>query len=143
MKPVISIMIFLVVFAPSLVVGQEGVTEEDVFSDYLNVRQPDNFLNIPGLDFRSTMGFSLYSADNSESYGTGFYVGHFDLGISKSLTLHWDVGVYSMLKGEQAGETSQIFLPDIGLTYRPSRNFTLQLQYRQYRQPMAMRWFGY
>lgn len=145
MKRLFIVMILAVVLPVSGARGQEEYSErspgtekqdrlegESVFSDYLNVNQPGSFLHIPGLDFRSSMGFSFFSSDLYGSTGMGYYMGHFNLSLSPSLTLRWDVGLQSTMMGPYADESPRLFLPNVDLTYRPSDKFLLRIQYQQY-----------
>ena len=123
--------------------GQEELSQQSVFSDYLNVQQPGGFLRIPGLEFTSSMGFSYFTSEGFGSIGMGYYLGHFDLRLSSSLTLHWDMGLSSNLMGPHGDETPEFFLPNVDLTYKPSDRFFLRLQYHQYNHPSSLLWRRY
>ncbi|MCK4236891.1 MAG: hypothetical protein KAX38_07210 [Candidatus Krumholzibacteria bacterium] len=141
MKSSVLFIIIALGFSPVDSRGQDELSGPSVFSDYLNVHQPESFLHIPGLEFHSSAGFSFFSSKGSGSVGMGYYLGHFDLCLSSSLTLHWDVGFRSMMTGPNNGETPDLFLPNVDLTYRPSDKFMLRLQFQQYRylSPMLRR----
>lgn len=123
--------------------AQEMPQAESVFDDYLNVREPAGFLRIPGLTFSSSMGFSYFSSSDFGSGGMGYYLGHFDLSLSSSLTLHADVGMSSMVTGPYADQSPQLFVPNIDLTYRPSDSFMMKIQFNQYRRPTGLTWQRY
>jgi hypothetical protein len=112
--------------------AQEAVEATSVFSDYLNVGSTGGFLYVPGLDFNSSMGFSYMSNDGYGSAGMGYYMGHFSLKLRPSLTLRWDVGIRSMLAGQEIDQKPQLFLPNIDLIYRPSDKLFFRIQYSQY-----------
>ena len=63
----------------------------------------------------------------------GYYMGHFGLKLSSSVSLNWDVGVGSVMRGASEYNQPQFFIPNMDLTYRPSDNFMLKLEYHQYR----------
>ena len=133
----ISISIFFVFCSP--VCGQESKLKESVFSDYLNSSAGSDFINIPGLNFRSSMGVS-FSSDGAQSAGMGYYMGHFNYEFSSSWNLRVDVGVSSMLTERMDGSSPQLCVPNIDLTYRPKdSNFMLRFQFRQYRHPYFSR----
>ena len=115
--------------------GQEGTVETSVFGDYLNVRPPGGFLHIPGLEFNTSMGFSYLSSSEFGSVGTGYYMGHFSLRLSRNMTVRWDVGVLSDVAGDYADQQPRFFVPNIDLTYRPTDSMTFRIQYRQYDRP--------
>lgn len=123
--------------------AQETQHTTSVFEDYLNVREPAGFLRIPGLEFSSSMGFSYFSSNDFGSGGMGYYLGHFDLSLSSSLTLHADVGMSSMVTGPYADGAPQLFVPNIDLTYRPSDSFMMKIQFSQYRRPTGLSWRRY
>ena len=106
-----------------------------VFSDYLNPRTGASFLHVPGLSFSTSAGFSFFSGGRAESFGMGYYMGHFGLKLSNSVSLNWDVGVGSVMRSTSDYDQPQLFLPNVDLTYRPSDNFMLKLEYHQYRYP--------
>ena len=133
-------------------VGQETQTvitekdlnsDESVFFDYLNPpRSGSGFLHIPGLNFHSSMGASFYSGGFG-SVGVGYYMGHFNMRLSSSWSLRWDMGVMTNVTGPNAGQQPQFVIPNLDLVYRPGDNFILHLQYRQYRYPNSMLWRGF
>ena len=130
-------------FFAAVVSAQDTQPAESVFEDYLNIKEPAGFLRIPGLEFSSSMGFSYFSSKDIGSGGMGYYLGHFDLNLSSSLTLHADVGVCSMVTGTCADQAPQLFVPNIDLTYRPSDSFMMRLQFNQYRGPTGLTWRRY
>ena len=130
MRTCVAIMIALLVAGPAA--GQSPTGETSVFNDYLNVRPPGGFLHIPGLDFNTSMGFSYLSSSRYGSVGTGFYMGHFSLRLSPSVTVRWDVGLLSDIAGDYADQQPRFFFPNVDLTYRPSEKMTFRIQYRQY-----------
>ena len=142
-------MRFLCVVIAGIVFLAGGVSAQDtqqpasVFDDYLNVKEPAGFLRIPGLEFSSSMGFSYFSSNDIGSGGMGYYLGHFDLSLSSSLTLHADVGVSSMVTGPYADQSPQLYVPNIDLTYRPSDSFMMRIQFNQYRTPSGLTWRRY
>ncbi|MCX5753949.1 MAG: hypothetical protein NTW97_09975 [Candidatus Krumholzibacteria bacterium] len=113
-----------------------------VFSDYLNPQTGTSFLRVPGLSFSTSAGFSYFSVGGAESYGMGYYMGHFGLKLSSSVSLNWDVGVGSVIRSTNEYNQPQIFLPNVDLTYRPNESFVLKLEYRQYRYPGYYSMFG-
>ena len=126
----------LAILVPSILFAQEGAPVKSVFSDYMNVRAPQSFLRIPGLDFSSSVGFSFLSGSGGYSGGMGYYMGHFNLQLSPSLVLRWDVGVGSMMTGNsQMNENPRLLIPNVDLTYRPSDKLSFRLQFQQYRYP--------
>jgi hypothetical protein len=131
-------LIALMFVFPSFVFGQNEYTEESVFSDYLNPQRETSFLYIPGLNFHSSVGFSYFSSQQFGSAGYGFYMGHFDLRLSSTLRLRWDIGLRSMMTGPSADETPEFFIPNVDLTYRPSDKFMLRFQFHQYRHPTTL-----
>ncbi len=132
-----------VLFAGTGLSAQDTQPVESVFADYLNVQEPAGFLRIPGLEFSSSMGFSYFSSSDFGSGGMGYYLGHFDLSLSSSLTLHADVGMSSMVTGQFAGQSPQFFVPNVDLTYRPSDSFMMKIQFNQYRRPAGLTWQRY
>jgi len=143
MKTAMMIPVCVFLLCAAACSAQEAQSTESVFSDYLNVREPAGFLHIPGLDFSSSMGFSYFSSNDYGSGGVGYYLGHFDLKLSSSLTLHADVGVSSMVTGPNADQQPQLFVPNIDLTYRPSDSFMMRFQFSQYRAPTGLSWRRY
>ena len=138
MKLPFFILITALVFVPSNSRGQDELLQESVFSDYLDTQRIGNLLNIPGLEFQSSMGFSFFSSNGYGSVGMGYYLGHFNLRLNSSLTLRWDVGVRSMMAGSQYDGNLEFFLPNVDLTYRPSDKFLLRFEFHQYRHPAAL-----
>ena len=143
MKSLTILLTCTLLLAGSGLSAQDGAPTGSVFEDYLNVREPAGFLRIPGLEFSSSMGFSYFSSSEFGSGGMGYYLGHFDLSLSSSLTLHADVGMSSMVTGPDADQSPQLFLPNIDLTFRPSDSFMMKLQFSQYRRPTGLAWQRY
>ncbi len=135
----VAIMIFLCISMP--LYAQETIESASVFSDYLNSDSTVGFLYVPGLDFSSSMGFSYMSSDGYDPVGMGYYMGHFSLRLRPSLTLRWDVGIRSMLAGQDTDQKPQLFLPNIDLTYRPSDKLFFRIQYSQYQYPTLNRYW--
>lgn len=126
------VLLLALVLVPVMASGQEAAGAESIFFDYLNPERNQGFLHIPGLDFHSSMGFSFLSSGDYGSTGMGFYMGHFNMQLSSSLTLRWDVGLRSTFIGpEGAGRQPDFFIPNVDLTYRPNDKFFLRFQYRQ------------
>lgn len=115
--------------------GQDSAAATSVFSDYLNVQPPGGFLHIPGLDFNTSMGFSYFSSSELGSVGTGYYMGHFSLRLSRTMMVRCDVGLLSDIAGEYADQQPRFFVPNVDLTYRPTDKMTFRIQYRQYDRP--------
>jgi hypothetical protein len=136
---VVSLVLMLCLSLPLW--AQEAVEATSVFSDYLNVDDSIGFLTVPGLDFSSSMGFSYMSSDGFGSAGMGYYMGHFSLELRPSLTLRWDIGVRSMLAGQDVDQRPQLFMPNIDLTYKPSDQLFLRIQYSQYQYPTHYRYW--
>ncbi len=135
--PVLLTML-IVISIPSAAPAQADHKSESVFHDYLNASNSGGFLRIPGLDFRSSMGVSYYSSNNYGSTGIGYYMGHFRMELTSSLILRCDVGVRSMLTNSNMNTNPQFFVPNLDLTYQPSKNFKLRFQYRQFSYPRHM-----
>ena len=76
------------VFAPALCFAQGDVASgrPSVFDDFLRAGSPGNFLSVPGLSFQSSAGFSYFSGGSVESFGMGYYMGHFGLRLGRNLT---------------------------------------------------------
>ena len=129
-----AVLLLLLLAGPAH--GLEEPAATSVFDDYLNVRPPGGFLHIPGLDFNTSMGFSYLSSSEFGSVGTGYYMGHFSLRLSRNMTVRCDVGLLSDITGEDADQQPRLFLPNIDLTYRPTDKMTFRLQYRQYDRPL-------
>jgi hypothetical protein len=128
----------LCALAPALCFAQEdpSMRRPSVFSDFLNAQAPGNFLSVPGLSFQSSVGYSYVSGGGDlGSFGMGYYMGHFGLQLSRNLTLRWDVGVGTVTRNAGEYSSPEIFLPNVDLTYRPSENFSVRLQFNQYRYP--------
>lgn len=130
-----SIIVLAILFLAGPSAGQDAVGVTSVFTDYLNVQPPGGFLHIPGLDFNTSMGFSYFSSSELGSIGTGYYMGHFSLRLSRTMTVRWDVGLLSDLAGDYADQQPRFFVPNIDLTYRPTDKMTFSIQYRQYDRP--------
>jgi hypothetical protein len=137
MKLIGFLLIASLAILPSGIRGEDESLQQSVFFDYLNLRQGGGFLHIPGLEFHNSMGFSFFSAGGMGSAAEGYYLGHFDLSLSSSLMLHWDIGIRSMMTGPEADGNPELFIPNVDLTYRPSGKLLLRLQYRQYRYPTS------
>ena len=135
MRLSILMAVVMLLWMPHGATAQEGAEFESVFSDYLNVQPPGGFLHIDGLDFSSSMGFSYMSGNGIASVGMGYYMGHFSLRLSPSLTMSWDVGIQSELTGQYAGQQPRLVLPNIDLAYRPSEKLFFRIQYRRYSYP--------
>jgi hypothetical protein len=106
--------------------------ERSVFEDYLNpVTNQTGFLRIPGLNFRSSVGFSYASSKGFGDVGMGYYMGHFSYQIGSSVTLNWDVGVGSYMVGGFGENSYQVMIPNFSLTWKPSDNTMVRLQYMQ------------
>ncbi len=133
----LSCVIILAALAvvPGNVSAQTEYEQESVFFDYLNIQRNDGFLNLPGLHFHSSVGFSFFSSNAFGSFGTGYYIGHFDYRLSSSLTLRWDIGIHSTLTGQNTNEVPEFFIPNLDLTYRPNDSLMLRIQYSQVRTP--------
>jgi hypothetical protein len=119
------------ILASAAVAQDARSMDHSVFQDYLNPSTGSGFLRVPGLDFRSSVGFSYYSANQSGSAGMGYYMGHFNYSLSKSLTLRWDVGIRSWMTGPDGMSNPEFFIPNFDLTYAPNKNFMLRLQFQQ------------
>ncbi len=131
----ITILIALALFscpASAQHTTNTAAEEESVFDDYLNpVDSQTGFLRIPGLNFRSSMGFSYASSKGFGDVGMGYYMGHFSYRLGSSVTLNWDVGVGSYMMGGDGMNDYQIFIPNFNMTWRPSDNVMVRLQYMQ------------
>jgi len=115
--------------------ADQSPARPSVFSDYLNPQAAGSFLHVPGLSFSTSAGFSYFSGSGMESFGMGYYMGHFGLKLASSLSLNWDIGVGSIMKSTSEYNQPQFFVPNVDLTFRPSDNFMLRLEYHQYRFP--------
>jgi len=131
--------ILLLLVLPLQITAQELPEYESVFDDYLNPASTGYFLNIPGLSFNSSVGFSFLSSGSGFSAGYGYYIGHFRLNLTDNLTLRWDLGLRSMVSGPELSRSPEFFIPNIDLTYRKSENFTVRLQFQQMRYPYYYR----
>ena len=108
-----------------------GPARPSVFSDYLNPQTGASFLHVPGLSFSTSAGFSYFSSGGAESFGMGYYMGHFGLKLSSSVSLNWDVGVGSLIRSTSDYSQPQVFIPNMDFTYRPSDSFMLKIEYHQ------------
>ena len=124
-------MILAFVSLQALAQTESAPARPSVFSDYLNPQTGASFLRVPGLSFSSSAGFSYFSGGGGESIGMGYYMGHFGLKFSSSVSLNWDVGVGSLMRGTSDYSQPQFFIPNMDLTYRPSDNFLLRVEYHQ------------
>jgi hypothetical protein len=135
-KTALIVTIALVLGASGAFAQTAGVPDRpSVFNDYLNPQSGASFLRVPGLSFSSSMGFSYFSGGGLESFGMGYYMGHFGLKLSSSLSLNWDVGVGSMMRSTTQYDQPAFFLPNVDLTYRPSDSFMMRFEFHQYRYP--------
>ena len=142
-KTIVALSMILLFGAAVASAQTEGVpARPSVFNDYLNPRLPSSFLSVPGLSFSSSVGFSFFSGGSMESFGMGYYMGHFGLKLSSSTSLHWDVGVGSVMRGTDEYSQPEFFIPNIDLTYRPSENFMMRFEFHQYRWPGYSGMFG-
>ena len=104
--------------------------EESVFDDYLNPSSGQTgFLRIPGLHFNSSVGFSYATSQSFGDVGMGYYMGHFSYSFGGAVTLNWDVGVGSYMMGGSGMNNYQLMIPNVDLTWRPSDNVMVKLQY--------------
>jgi hypothetical protein len=132
MRKIVLLMIALLAFGAPVAAQDRAAAERSVFDDYLNPTvSQGGFLTIPGLSFRSSLGFSYLSSGSWGSTGMGYYMGHFSYRLGTSLTLNWDVGVGSTFTGPDGMNDYHVFLPNIDLTYRPSDSFMMRLQFQQ------------
>ena len=141
-KTLVLMMILALGGSPAFAQTAPEQTRPSVFSDYLNPQTGGSFLRVPGLSFSSSAGFSYFSSGSAESFGMGYYMGHFGLKLSGSVSLNWDVGVGSVMRSTSDYSQPQLFLPNVDLTYRPSDSFMLRLEYHQYRYPGLYDAFG-
>jgi hypothetical protein len=127
----------IILFSSAAALAQTGSApaRPSVFSDYLNPQTAGSFLRVPGLSFSTSAGFSYFSGGGVESFGMGYYMGHFGLKLSSSLSLNWDIGVGSIIKSTSDYNQPQFFVPNVDLTYKPSDNLMLRLEFHQYRYP--------
>jgi len=130
-KACVLSMILAFVSGAALAQTEGAAARQSVFSDYLNPQTGASFLRVPGLSFSSSAGFSYFSGGGGESFGMGYYMGHFGLKLSSSISLNWDVGVGSVMRGTSEYNQPQFFIPNMDLTYRPSDNFMLRIEYHQ------------
>jgi hypothetical protein len=106
--------------------------KKSVFEDYLNPADSDTgFLRIPGLKFHSSVGFSYSTSQYYGDMGMGYYMGHFTYQLHRTVTLNWDVGVGSYMMGGSGTNEYQVFIPNLDVTWRPSDNLMVRLQYMQ------------
>jgi len=130
----ISILMIMLLSAFSADAQQTTTTprEQSVFDDYLNpVNTEAGFLRIPGLKFRSSIGFSYASSRGFGDVGMGYYMGHFSYSLGSTVTLNWDVGVGSYMMGGDGMNSYQVMIPNFNVTWRPSENVMVRLQYLQ------------
>ena len=131
----ISALIILMIAPVASFAQQETTTvpeERSVFDDYLNpVNSEAGFLRIPGLNFRSSVGFSYASSKGFGDVGMGYYMGHFSYKLGNSVTLNWDVGVGSYMMGGDGMNSYQVMIPNFNVTWRPSNSVVVQLNYMQ------------
>ncbi|MCK4548801.1 MAG: hypothetical protein KAU49_01480 [Candidatus Krumholzibacteria bacterium] len=133
-KAFISILVILMLTAVSAGAQQTTTTprEQSVFDDYLNPVNTDaGFLMIPGLNFRSSVGFSYASSKGFGDVGMGYYMGHFSYNLGSTVTLNWDVGVGSYMMGGDGMNSYQVMIPNFNVTWRPGDNVMVKLQYMQ------------
>ena len=126
----------MLTLAPGPSAAQQETTvvpeERSVFDDYLNpVNSEPGFLSIPGLNFHSSVGFSYASSKGFGDVGMGYYMGHFSYRIGNTVTLNWDVGVGSYMMGGDGMNSYQVMIPNFDVTWRPSENVMVKLQYMQ------------
>ncbi|MDD3643522.1 MAG: hypothetical protein PHQ19_08685 [Candidatus Krumholzibacteria bacterium] len=132
MRMTALLMIALLPLSLPAAAQERAAAGRSVFDDYLNPTSGHGgFLSVPGLDFRSSVGFSYLSSGSHGSTGMGYYMGHFSYRFGSSLTLNWDVGVGSSLAGPDRTNDYRFFLPNVDLTYRPSDRFMMRLQFQQ------------
>jgi hypothetical protein len=134
-KTVVMAMILLFGAAAVSAQTETSAALPSVFNDYLNVQSPGSLFHVPGLSFSSSAGFSFFSGGGSDSFGMGYYMGHFGLSLSNSVSLHWEVGVGSVVNSASEYNQPQFFVPNLDLTYRPSESFMLRLEFHQCRYP--------
>ncbi len=135
----LCILIFVLTAGPATVHGRESGVRNSVFSDYLDSNINGGFINIPGLQFKSSMGVSYFSSGDYSS-SMGYYMGHFTYEFGSSWDLNVDVGVSSRLDQNIGTQSPQLFVPNIDLTYRPSKKFMLRLHFSRYNYPMFRRY---
>jgi len=133
----LGLLSMILVFGSVAAFAQTGSVpaRPSVFSDYLNPQAASSFLHVPGLSFSTSAGFSYFSGGGIESFGMGYYMGHFGLKLSTSLSLNWDIGVGSVIKSTSDYNQPQFFIPNVDLTFKPSDNFMMRLEFHQYRYP--------
>lgn len=132
MRTTILLLIVLLSLCGPAAAQERQPVERSVFDDYLNPTSPGGgFLRVPGLDFRSSVGFSYFSSGSYGSTSMGYYMGHFSYRLGSSLTLNWDLGVGSTLTGPDGMNDYRFFVPNVDLTYRPSDRFLMRLQFQQ------------
>jgi hypothetical protein len=61
----------------------------------------------------------------------GYYMGHFSYELGGSVRLDWDVGVGSYMMGGSGMNDYQVMIPNFSVTWRPSDNMMVRLQYLQ------------
>lgn len=135
MKKTVFITILIMMMTSFSAMAQETTTtpqERSVFDDYLNpVDSGPGFLRIPGLNFHSSVGFSYASSKGFGDVGMGYYMGHFSYRLGSTVTLNWAVGVGSYMMGGDGMNNYQVMIPNFDVTWRPSENVMVKLQYMQ------------
>lgn len=132
-KLALSLAIIIVALLAGRPAAQQISTSAEgrsVFDDYLNpTRSGPGFLSIPGLSFHSSVGFSYASSSRFGDIGMGYYMGNFRYAIGSSVTLDWNVGVGSYMAGPDGMNSYEVFIPNFGLTWRPSESTLVRFQY--------------
>jgi hypothetical protein len=134
MKKMLALSAIALIIGAAAANAQTGTdpARPSVFNNYLNPQTGTSFLHVPGLSFSSSVGFSYFSGSGGyESFGMGYYMGHFGLKLSGSLSLNWDVGVGSVMRSTNAYNQPQIFVPNFDLTFKPSDSFMMKLEFHQ------------
>jgi len=132
-------LIIVLAVVPATIQGRQSGVRNSVFSDYLNTNAGGGFINIPGLQFKSSMGVSYFSSGGYSS-SMGYYMGHFTYEFGSSWDLNVDVGVSSRLDQKIGTSSPQLFVPNIDLTYKPNEKFMLRLHFSRYNYPMFRRY---
>ncbi|MBN2072096.1 MAG: hypothetical protein JW814_11635 [Candidatus Krumholzibacteriota bacterium] len=140
MSRIQAVIFILLILSAGRLAGQEPVAGS-VFEDYLNPSTQARYLNLPGLSFNSSMGFSYSSYGNDRSQGYGYYMGHISYRLGPDWSLNCDIGVRTtMMASDGMRESSELFIPNFDLTYRPSSKLMISFQYRQYQYPAGSRY---